>query len=59
MYTRIVRETKMEIPVYVSNLSAMPEDLDKEISPEQVADFIAYLKTSTEPSKEEMVGSRP
>jgi putative heme-binding domain, Pirellula/Verrucomicrobium type len=30
--------------MYVSNLSAMPEDLDKEIPPEQMADVIAYLK---------------
>jgi putative heme-binding domain-containing protein len=30
--------------MYVSNLSAMPEDLDKEISPAQMADVIAYLK---------------
>jgi len=30
--------------MYVSNLSAMPEDLDKEISPAQMADLIAYLK---------------
>ena len=30
--------------MYVSNLSAMPEDVDKEISPEQMADLIAYLK---------------
>jgi hypothetical protein len=30
--------------MYVSNLSAMPEDLDKEISPEQMADLVAYLK---------------
>jgi putative heme-binding domain-containing protein len=30
--------------MYVSNLSAMPEDLDKEISPSQMADLIAYLR---------------
>jgi putative heme-binding domain-containing protein len=30
--------------MYVSNLSAMPEDLDKEISPNQMADLIAYLR---------------
>ncbi|MBL8216160.1 MAG: HEAT repeat domain-containing protein, partial [Bryobacterales bacterium] len=30
--------------MYVSNLSAMPEDLDKEITPQQAADLIAYLK---------------
>jgi putative heme-binding domain-containing protein len=30
--------------MYVSNLSAMPEDVDKEVSPEQMADLIAYLK---------------
>jgi len=30
--------------MYVSNLSAMPEDLDKELTPEQAADLIAYLK---------------
>jgi putative heme-binding domain-containing protein len=30
--------------MYVSNLSAMPEDLDKEISPGQMVDLIAYLK---------------
>jgi len=30
--------------MYVSNLSAMPEDLDKEVSPEQMVDLIAYLK---------------
>jgi putative heme-binding domain-containing protein len=30
--------------MFVSNLSAMPEDLDKEITPEQMADVIAYVK---------------
>ncbi len=30
--------------MYVSNLSAMPEDVDKEISPGQMGDLIAYLK---------------
>ena len=30
--------------MYVSNLSAMPEDVDKEISPGRMADLIAYLK---------------
>ena len=30
--------------MYVSNLSAMPEDVDKEVTPEQMADVIAYLK---------------
>ena len=30
--------------MYVSNLSAMPEDVDKEVSPEQMAHLIAYLK---------------
>ena len=30
--------------MYVSNLSAMPEDVDKEITPEQMVHFIAYLK---------------
>ena len=30
--------------MYVSNLSAMPEDVDKEITPEQMAHLIAYLK---------------
>jgi putative heme-binding domain-containing protein len=30
--------------MYVSNLSAMPEDLDKEITPDQMAHLIAYLK---------------
>ncbi len=30
--------------MFVSNLSAMPEDLDKEVPPEQLADLIAYLK---------------
>lgn len=29
--------------MFVSNLSAMPEDLDKELTPEQLADVIAYL----------------
>ena len=28
----------------VSNLSAMPEDIDKEVTPAQMADLIAYLK---------------
>jgi hypothetical protein len=32
--------------MYVSNLSAMPEDVDKEVSPEQMADLIAYLKST-------------
>jgi putative heme-binding domain-containing protein len=30
--------------MFVSNLSAMPEDLDKEITPDQMAHLIAYLK---------------
>ncbi|MBK5290427.1 MAG: c-type cytochrome [Acidobacteriia bacterium] len=30
--------------MYVSNLSAMPDDVDKEISPEQMAHLIAYLR---------------
>ncbi len=30
--------------MYVSNLSAMPEDLDKEVSTAQMADLLAYLK---------------
>lgn len=30
--------------MYVSNLSAMPEDLDKEMTPEQAAHLIAFLK---------------
>jgi len=30
--------------MFVSNLSAMPEDLDKEITPAQMADLIAYVK---------------
>jgi putative heme-binding domain-containing protein len=30
--------------MYASNLSAMPEDVDKEVTPEQMADVIAYLK---------------
>ena len=30
--------------MYVSNLSAMPEDVDKEITPEQMVHLIAYLK---------------
>lgn len=30
--------------MYVSNLSAMPEDLDKEVSVAQMADLLAYLK---------------
>ena len=30
--------------MYASNLSAMPEDLDKQIRPEQMADLIAYIK---------------
>jgi putative heme-binding domain-containing protein len=30
--------------MYVSNLSAMPEDVDKEISPAQMADLVAYLR---------------
>ena len=30
--------------MYVSNLSPMPDDVDKEISPAQMADLIAYLK---------------
>lgn len=30
--------------MYVSNLSAMPEDVDKEITPDQMAHLIAYLK---------------
>lgn len=30
--------------LFVSNLSVMPEDLDKEISPEQMAHLIAYLR---------------
>ena len=30
--------------MYVSNLSAMPEDLDKEVSESQMADLLAYLK---------------
>jgi len=32
--------------MYVLNLSAMPEDVDKEVSPEQMADLIAYLKST-------------
>jgi putative membrane-bound dehydrogenase-like protein len=31
--------------MYVSNLSAMPEDLDREVSAAQMADLLAYLKT--------------
>jgi putative membrane-bound dehydrogenase-like protein len=30
--------------MYVSNLSPMPDDVDKEVSPAQMADLIAYLK---------------
>ena len=30
--------------MYVSNLSAMPEDIDKEVTPGQMANLIAYLK---------------
>ena len=30
--------------MYVSNLSAMPEDVDKEITPAQMTDLIAYLR---------------
>jgi len=30
--------------MYVSNLSPMPEDVDKEVSTAQMADLIAYLK---------------
>lgn len=30
--------------MFVSNLSAMPEDVDKEVSPAQMADLLAYLK---------------
>lgn len=30
--------------MYVSNLSAMPEDLDKQVTVEQMADLLAYLK---------------
>jgi putative heme-binding domain-containing protein len=30
--------------MYVSNLSAMPEDLDKEVTTSQMADLLAYLK---------------
>ncbi len=30
--------------MYVSNLSAMPEDLDKEVSTAQMADLLAFLK---------------
>ena len=30
--------------MYVSNLSAMPEDVDKEVTPEQMADVIAYVR---------------
>ena len=35
---------KQRRTMYVSNLSAMPEDVDKEITPEQMAHLIAYLK---------------
>ncbi len=31
--------------MYASNLSAMPEDLDKQVSIDQMADLLAYLKT--------------
>ncbi len=31
--------------MYVTNLSAMPGDLEKEISPQQMADLLEYLKT--------------
>ena len=30
--------------MYVTNLSAMPPDLEKQISVDQMADLLAYLK---------------
>ena len=32
--------------IYVTNLSAMPDDLDKQVSVEQMADLLKFLKTS-------------
>jgi putative heme-binding domain-containing protein len=32
--------------MYVTNLSAMPEDLEKQISIEQMSDLLEYLKTT-------------
>jgi putative membrane-bound dehydrogenase-like protein len=32
--------------MYATNLSAMPEDLDKEVTPQQMADLLRYLKES-------------
>jgi putative membrane-bound dehydrogenase-like protein len=32
--------------IYATNLSAMPEDLDKEVTPEQMADLLLFIKAA-------------
>ena len=47
VYCRRTR-VKMEILVkslYAANLSAMPEDLEKEVDVQQMSDLLEYLKT--------------
>ena len=32
--------------IYMTNLSAMPDDLDKQVSVDQMADLLKFLRTS-------------